>query len=65
MASSDVTVTVEALVHNALRALAQRVMDEHGLAIHSVRISWIDASTPAKGRSIANEISLETQQPAP
>lgn len=39
----SVSVNIEKVAHDMFRELAQKLLDEHGLQVRSVRFDWIDA----------------------
>ena len=51
----------EQSIHEKMRALAEQISEEHGIAIQSVRFRWLDCSTPQQPKSVLTTIEMETE----
>jgi hypothetical protein len=61
MANADITVTVERVIHDALRDFIQSTFDAHGILISNVQIDWITASSPVKDRAFVSTVEVTSR----
>lgn len=60
MASVEISVAVERAVHDALKAAAQRIFDEHGIRVDEVNLQWLNVSTSDRIRYRVIETQART-----
>ena len=62
MAAVDIKVSVETVVIDVLRKLAEQVRDEFGIQLDSVAFEWIDTSTILAPRSEIGPVTVSMTQ---
>ena len=60
MAENKINVPIEKVVHDALKEVAQNVMDEYNIRINSINFGWVDISTHQKRRFIVDYTNANT-----
>lgn len=57
----SIPVSIESVVHDAFRDLAQKIWDEHKIVVNQVSISWLEVSTYSQLKMIATDVCANTQ----
>jgi len=67
MAAGNMTVkvSVENIIHHAMRQVFEQLAKDHGVFVEGVEISWLDVSTHAKKEKIITDVKVTsvTMQP--
>lgn len=58
MANANLTLSVESVVHDVMRKVAQNILDQHGICVHDIRFRWIDVTTSEKSGKILTEVDV-------
>jgi hypothetical protein len=61
MADARVTMSIEAVLHEAMRTFLQTALDVHGVRIDAMEVTWLSAATADKPeRAIVKSLQLTT-----
>lgn len=60
MATGEVIVSLEKVVHDSMREVAQEIFDKHGICLRTISFSWIDVSTHEKSSFHVADVVAET-----
>lgn len=53
---------IDRSIHDELRALAQRIADQHGIVVTHISFEWTDVSTPGESRHLVMSSSIRSNQ---
>lgn len=57
-----ITVSVESVIHDALRATVQAVAEQHQIKVESVSVQWIDVSDHSGPRFLVRSVEARTSK---
>ena len=60
MADGNIKIAVESVIHDGLRAAVQRICNEHGIRVTSLRVDWLNQTFCEPQFSVVR-IKVETE----
>jgi hypothetical protein len=60
MATNEMKVAIESVVHDAMRQTAQAIWDKHHIFVRDVSFKWLDVSTSSEQGKILTTVDAHT-----
>ena len=62
MAEGKITVSVEASIYRAFEDLAKSIAEQHGVLVHQVSYTWLDASSLSEQKAVLVRTAMTTSK---
>lgn len=62
---TNISVSVERAVHDALCDLAKNIYEQHGIQVNSAFFEWVDVSTHEQRRALITSVTIDSKAMAP